>query len=152
MTTTCSDPLEPAVLEQPPHAGEARGSFRTQQKPFVSGEVAQLHENLGVVNGDGISVAAVDRVQDQLVSEWVRDGDAERYGATPCTHGCARRSPAAKARTIGAQPVACTATSRGRASSASQPEGPQFGHSLVDSDQTDPTPGWIDDDVGSPPA
>ena len=36
-------------------------------------------------------------------------------------NGSAKRSPPSKARTIGAQPLDCTATIRGRFSSASQP-------------------------------
>ena len=61
------------------------------------------------------------------------------------------RAPSSHARTIGAQPVACTATSRGIVA-PSQPRPAHLQQGLVDADEPDAAAGGVEDDVGHPPA
>src|SRR5262249_54481451 len=90
-----------------------RGPFGTQQKPLFARDFVERGRNFIVGDGDGKSLALAHRAQDQKspTACGTRIPDAMVCASS---HRGACSVPFSKARPIGAQPAACTATIRGR--------------------------------------
>ena len=121
MTTTLSDPSShPSATSRRTPARVAAPSGRHQH---ALGRRARglLGQDVRVVDRDRRAARVpADRRQDQEVTERGRHVDAERHRRRVLPRRRPVSAPSSKARTIGAQPLDCTATSRGSLPGASR--------------------------------
>ena len=150
-STTDSSRLDRAVGDEPLDRRQRGAAFGRGADAFVLADLQHAVDHRLVGDGDRGAAALAHRAQNQEVADRARHAQAvgDRRRALPRL--APSRSPCSNARTIGAQPSACTDTIRGRCAGVDPADALDLLERLPHADHAGAAAGRIDDPVGPLP-